>query len=68
MRGYFDGDGSVSSGFCIRKYLNNKKQFYMQTCFVSGCKSFLSNLSQKIHLIVGIGMGSLKRKSHNRAY
>lgn len=68
VRGYFDGDGSISFGFYKIKSRNNKVKFYIQTCFVCGNRQFLSELSEKIHLMIDIGRGSLKNKSHNRAY
>lgn len=68
VRGYFDGDGSVSFGTYKRKSRNNKITFYILTSFVSGTKIFLSKLSKKLHLTANIAKGYLGQKSHNSGY
>ncbi|MFH1868919.1 MAG: LAGLIDADG family homing endonuclease [Candidatus Omnitrophota bacterium] len=67
VRGYFDGDGSVSFGAYKRKSRNNKQSFYILTRFVSGSRTFLSDLSSKLRLVANIGKGYLGYKSDNRA-
>lgn len=68
IRGYFDGDGSVSFGTYKRKSRNNKVTFYILTSFISGSKNFLSKLSKELHLIANINKGYLGRKSNNSGY
>lgn len=68
VRGYFDGDGSISFGTYKRKSRNNKITFYILASFVSGSKSFLSKLSKKLRLTTDIAKGYLGQKSHNSGY
>jgi len=68
VRGYFDGDGSMSFGTYKRKSRNNKIAFYMVSSFTSGSKKFLNILSQQLNSIAGMNRGFLGPKSHNRGY
>lgn len=64
VRGYFDGDGSVSYGFHKRNNRNGKPlQFRIVTSFASGSKEFLEQLKFVLHQFANIQGGCLSRKS-----
>ncbi len=58
-RGYFDGDGCISYGYYKRKNRNNRSVFILLLRFISGSRSFLKSLSQKLILDAKIGAGCL---------
>jgi hypothetical protein len=68
VRGYFDGDGSISFGTYKRKARAYKPTFYLLSCFVSGSKDFLEALSQQLCVLANTGKGYLMRKGDTNAY
>lgn len=58
LRGYFDGDGSVSICTYKRADRNNKIYSMLQSGFTCGSKKFLEDLLKKIRLITNIEGGS----------
>ena len=68
IRGYFDGDGSISFGTYKRKARGYRSTFYLSSCFVSGSKGFLDKLSRQLRLFANLGKGYLMRKGDTNAY
>ncbi len=62
IRGNFDGDGSVSFGYYLRKNKKYGKTFSLLTVFTSGSKDFLEALSKVIFLNANLGPGYLGKK------
>jgi len=68
IRGYFDGDGSITRGYFKRKDRNNKKTPYILTSFASANLSFLSKLSETLVRNINIGKGYLNKRSGHLSY
>jgi intein-encoded DNA endonuclease-like protein len=62
VRGYFDGDGCISYGYYKRKN-RAKSNFSLMVRFASASKDFLSNLSKRLSLAVGLKRGCVCRNS-----
>ena len=69
LRGYFDGDGCISYGF-YPKNDRNKKSFACSTCFISGSKEFLKDISKKLNAYAEMGFGCISKHtgSYNLSY
>jgi len=69
IRGYFDGDGCISYGF-YKKKNRNKKTLKLSSCFVSGSKKFLEDISSRLSTGTGIGFGCISKNtgSYNLSY
>ncbi|MBL7092223.1 MAG: hypothetical protein ISS24_02355 [Candidatus Omnitrophica bacterium] len=65
VRGYFDGDGSVVTGYYLRKNRNNAKFFLLRATFTSGSRPFLRELSRRLRLYADIGSNYLGKKQSN---
>ncbi len=68
IRGYFDGDGSITRGYFKRKDRNNKKTPYILTSFASANINFLRKLSETLIRNINIGKGYLNKKSGHLSY
>lgn len=68
IRGYFDGDGSVTYGYFIRRNRNNKRTPYVSSCFASANTHFLTELSKKLTKYASMGKGCLNKKSGHLNY
>jgi len=68
IRGYFDGDGSITHGYFKRKDRHNKKTLYLLTSFASANLNFLSRLSKTLVRNINIGKGYLHKKSGHLSY
>ncbi|MBL7068796.1 MAG: hypothetical protein ISS34_02950 [Candidatus Omnitrophica bacterium] len=68
IRGYFDGDGSISTGFYKRRARNDRMTHYILTSFTSGSREFLSGLSRRLRLAAYLGNGYLRCKSNSRTH
>ena len=58
VRGYFDGDGSVTVSCYKRKNRNNKKYITILWGFISGSRKFLEELRDKLKKIGGFRGGN----------
>jgi len=62
LRGYFDGDGCIN--LYNRRYKNNdNKHKELKTILTSGSYMFLTQLSKKLHLLLGIPRNTVFRNS-----
>lgn len=68
IRGYFDGDGSITHSHFIRKDRKNKKTPYVLTCFACANIEFLKELSKKLSENARMGRGFLNKKSGHLNY
>lgn len=68
IRGYFDGDGSVTRGYFKRKDRNNKMTPYLLTCFASANYSFLKEISVFLKKNINMGKGCINKKSGHLNY
>jgi len=68
IRGYFDGDGSITYGHFKRADRNNRMTPYFLTCFASANINFLKEISRTLKENIGIGEGSINKKSGHLAY
>lgn len=67
VRGYFDGDGHVWSGFVNKK--RSKPTRVLQVGFTSGCGEFLFDLNERLHqlgIVKGGSIVSVKNKDCRR--
>lgn len=68
IRGYFDGDGSVTYGYFRRKDRNYKMTPYVLTCFASANPTFLNEISSILMKNVNMGKGSIYKKGGHLNY
>ncbi|MDD4980480.1 MAG: LAGLIDADG family homing endonuclease [Candidatus Omnitrophica bacterium] len=68
IRGYFDGDGSVTYGYFKRKDRNNKMTSYLLTCLSSANLRFLRGISKVLKENIGINGGYIDKKGGHLAY
>ncbi len=66
VRGYFDGDGNVSSGSYARKDRKKRLSKIILSGFISGSKQFLEQFHNSLKNFAGIKGGTLYH--HDRAY
>lgn len=66
LRGYFDGDGSVSFAFYKRKNRNNNLQKVFDIRLRCGSKNFIESLQKKLVYTASVSNGRLY--FHSRAY
>lgn len=68
IRGYFDGDGSVTYGYFRRRDRNNKKTPYLLTCFAYANIGFLKGLSKVLMKNVGMRKGYIDKGDNHLSY
>jgi len=68
IRGYFDGDGSITYGYTRRKDRNNKMVPYVLTCFASANSNFLKEISSVLRKNINMGKGCIQQKSGHLNY
>ncbi len=68
IRGYFDGDGSVSYGYASIKNRNYKMVPYVSSCFASANLNFLKELSGILRKNINMGKGHIQKKSGHLNY
>lgn len=68
IRGYFDGDGSITYGHFKRKDRNNKMTPYLLTCLSSANIPFLREISKVLKENMGITGGYIDKKGGHLAY
>ena len=68
IRGYFDGDGSITRGYFKRKDRNNKMTLYLLTCLSSANLPFLREISKVLKENIGITGGYIDKKGGHLAY
>jgi len=68
IRGYFDGDGSVTCGYTRRKDRNNKMIPYVLSCFASANYNFLKEISSVLRKNINMGKGSIYKEGGHLNY
>lgn len=68
IRGYFDGDGSITYGYFKRRDRNNKMTLYLLTCLSSANIPFLRKISKVLKENIGITGGYIDKKGGHLAY
>ena len=68
IRGYFDGDGSVTYGYYTRRSRGGKKTPYILSSFASANAHFLKNLSRRLSEYARMKQGYINAKSGHLKY